>query len=59
MVPKEHENEPIGAIKEVEYFNSLVSMITDDARCKSDNKPRCSSAKVVFINKLDLIYGIN
>jgi len=38
----------------VEYFNYLVSLITDDARCKRDNKSRFSLENVVFTNKLDL-----
>jgi hypothetical protein len=38
----------------MEYFSYLISLITDDARCKRDTKSRFSLAKVVFTNKLDL-----
>jgi len=45
----------------VEYFNCLVSLITNDARCKREIKSRIAMAKVafnrkrtVFASKLDL-----
>jgi hypothetical protein len=31
-------------LENVEYFNYLGSMITDDARCKGENKSRISMA---------------
>jgi hypothetical protein len=47
-------------LENVEYFNYLGSMITNDASCTCEIKPRISMAKaefnkkILFTNKLDL-----
>jgi hypothetical protein len=33
----------------VEYFNNLDSLVTNDARCRPDSKPRTAMARAAFI----------
>ena len=38
-------------LEHVEYFNCLVSITTNDARCTSENKSRIAMAKTAFKRK--------
>ena len=46
-------------LENVEYFNSLGSMITNDARCAHDVTARIAMAKITFNNNYKNLFTSN